>query len=76
MSDDTDRYSRLDLIKQADAILRRARFDVMTGAQKDRAYRLNKRAESKRRGRYGHAKRNTLGKFGAASPVRVIAPKT
>ena len=46
----TIKNRRRDLAKQADAILKGARFDAMTGAKKDRAYRLNKRAENKRRG--------------------------
>ena len=35
-----------NLIKQASAILKRARCDTMTGAKKDHAYRRNKRAET------------------------------
>ena len=44
----------------------------MTGAKKDRAYRLNKRAENKRRGPRQRAKQKELGTFGPASPVRTI----
>jgi hypothetical protein len=44
----------------------------VSGAKKDRHYRRNKRAESKRLARYRRAKRKQLGKFGAASAVRTI----
>jgi hypothetical protein len=64
----------LNLVQQADAILKGARFDPMTGGKQDRQYRRNKRAESKRFGRHRRAERKKLGKFGAASPVRTIPP--
>jgi hypothetical protein len=68
-------HSRLDLAKQADVILKRARCDTVTGAKKDRNYRRNKRAERKRFARRWREKRKKLGKFGPASPVRVIEPE-
>jgi hypothetical protein len=64
------RRSRRDLAKEARAILKRARCDIITGAKKDGRYRLNKRAQSKCLGR----QRKALGKLGAASPVRIIPP--
>ncbi len=64
--------SRLDLAKEGDAILKRARCDTVTGAQKDRNYRRNRRAERKRFARRWREKRKKLGKFGPASSVRVI----
>jgi hypothetical protein len=64
---------RLELAKGADAILKRARCDAMTGAKKDRDFRRNKRAESKRLGRHWCDKRNKLGKLGPASAVRIIS---
>ncbi len=73
MTDHADRPSRRDLAQQADAILRRARFDTITGANKDRQYRRNKRAERKRLARHWRAKRKRLGTFGPASPVRAVA---
>ena len=36
---------RRELAEQADALLKAARLDPMTGAKKDRAYHRNKRAE-------------------------------
>jgi hypothetical protein len=66
------RHTRLDLAKQADAILKRARHDAMTGAKIDQQYRRQKRAESVRRARRWRAKRKKLGTFGPASPVRRI----
>jgi hypothetical protein len=68
------RRSRRDLAKEARAILKRARCDIITGAKKDGRYRLNKRAQSKRLGRHWRAQRKALGKLGAASPVRIIPP--
>jgi hypothetical protein len=67
--------TRLNLAKQADVILKRARYDTMTGAKKDRHCRRNKRAERKRFARHWRAKRKKLGKFGPALPVRVIEPE-
>jgi hypothetical protein len=68
------RRSRIELLLDGSEILRRARRDAVTGAKKDRPYRLNKNAENKRRGRHWRAKRKALGKLGAASPVRIIPP--
>ncbi len=59
----------LDLPKQADAILRRAHCDAVTGAKKDRAFRRNERAEHKRFGRHWRARQKKLGKLGPASGV-------
>ena len=64
--------NQLDLAKQADAILRRARYDAVTGAEKDREYRRTKRAERKLFGHRWRAKQKQLGTFGAASTVRTI----
>jgi hypothetical protein len=60
---------------EADAILRCARYDSVSGAKKDQHYNRKKRAEARwlARRRAGNAKR--LGKLGAASPVRIIAPR-
>jgi hypothetical protein len=68
-------HSRLDLAKQADVILKCARYDTVTGAKKDRQHRRNKRAERKRFARHWREKRKKLGKFGPASPGRVIPPE-
>ena len=46
---------------------------TMTGAHKDRDYRRNKRAESKRLGRHQRARTKKLGKMGPASDVRTIS---
>jgi hypothetical protein len=61
-----------DLARKADAILKRAGRDSVTGAKMDRQYRRNKSAEQKRLGRYWRARRKQLGTFGPASPVRTI----
>jgi hypothetical protein len=44
--------NRRDLLKQAEAILKRARCDIVSGATKDRDWRRTKRAESKVFGRH------------------------
>jgi hypothetical protein len=62
----------LNLVQQADAILKGARFDIMTGGEQDRRYRRKKRAESKRLARLWRARNKKLGKFGGASRVRNI----
>ena len=64
----------LDLAQQADAILKRANCDTVTGAKQDRKYRRNKSAARKRFARLARARSKKLGKFGAASPVRNIPP--
>jgi hypothetical protein len=71
----TDHRSPFNLTKQADAILKRARCDIVTGARKDKQYRRNKRAERKRLGRHWRAKTQKLGKLGPASPVRPVEVK-
>ena len=63
-----------DLTNQADALLKGAGYDMITGVEKDKNYRRNKRAKSKRVHRHWRARSKKLGKFGAASPVRTIAP--
>ena len=63
---------RVDLAKQADALLKSAGCDSMTGAKVDRHYLRNKSAQQKRLGRYRRERRKQLGKFGAASKVRTI----
>jgi hypothetical protein len=63
----------IDLAKAAEALLMKAGCDK-TGAVKDKRYRRNKRAESKRLRGHWRAERKKLGKLGAASPVRTIAP--
>ena len=63
---------RLDLAKQADAILRRARCDTVTSAKMDRQYRRDKSAERKRLARHWRAKQKQLGTFGPASSVRTL----
>jgi hypothetical protein len=65
-----------DLAKQANAILRRARCDVITGAHKDKFYHRSKRAQARRFGRQRRVKLKKLGTLGAASPVRVVDPRT
>jgi hypothetical protein len=67
---------RLDLAKQADAILNRAHCDTVTGAEKDRQYHRNKRAERKRLGRQWRGREKKLGKLGPASDVRTITTST
>jgi hypothetical protein len=70
------KQSRLDLAREADAILRRAHTDTLTGAVKDKHYRRNKRAESKYFLRHWRKKQARLGtSFGAASPVRSVSVK-
>jgi len=64
--------NRLDLAKQADAILRRARCDTVTSAKMDRHYRRKKSAERKRLARRWRAKQKQLGTFGPASPVGTL----
>jgi hypothetical protein len=64
--------SRLDMTRQGDAILKRARYDSITGALKDRQYYRNKNAEQRRRARHSRARRKKLGRFGPASPARRI----
>jgi hypothetical protein len=64
--------SRLDLARQGDAILKRARCDSVTGAVRDRPYRRNKNAEQRRLARNSRARRKKLGTFGPASPGRRI----
>ena len=58
------------LIKAADELLRKARFDAVTGEKKDREYKLKTRAASKRARRLSKLKEREFGKLGAASPVR------
>jgi hypothetical protein len=65
--------SRLDLARQADAILDSAGCDSDTGEKKDRKYWRNKSAERKRLGRYWRARRKQLGTLGPASAVRTIS---
>ena len=67
-------HSRLDLAKEGDAILKRARCDAMTGAKKDPQYRRNKRTESKRLARRWREKLKKLETLGPASPARSITP--
>lgn len=62
--------SRLDLAREGDAILRRARFDAFTGMRKNRDFRRNKKAEGKILHRLRREKEAKLGK--PASPVRMI----
>ena len=64
--------SRLNLAKQADAILRRARCDTVTSAKMDRQYRRDKSAERKRFARHWRGTQKQLGTFGPASPVRTL----
>ncbi len=65
---------RVALAEQADAILRDAQCDVITGASKDSQYCRDARAKAKRLSTHRRAKTKRLGKFGAASPVRHITP--
>ena len=67
------KQTKAELAKEASAILKRARCNTMTGANKDRDYRRNKRAESKRLGRHQRARTKKLGKMGPASSVRIIS---
>ena len=69
----TGHCSRVDLQREADAILKAARCDTETGAKKDRQYRRKKIAKRRRLARFWRARRKRLGKFGAASPVRKIS---
>jgi hypothetical protein len=63
---------RFHLCKQADALLKSAGCDSMTGQKIDRDYRLNKRAEQTRFRRWWRQRAKRLGKFGPASRVRTI----
>ena len=72
MTDAPTKQTKAELAKEASAILKAARCNTMTGANKDRAYRLNKRAESKRLGRHQRERVKKLGKLGPASDVRTI----
>jgi hypothetical protein len=67
------KQTKTELSKAAKAILKQARCNTMTGAHKDRDYRRNKRAESKRLGRHQRARTKKLGKMGPASAVRTIS---
>jgi hypothetical protein len=62
--------SKIDLAKQADELLRRANCDALTGAKKNRRYRLNERAKNRKLGPHRREREKKLGKFGATSPVR------
>ena len=68
--------NRFDLARAASAILKRAGFDAVSGAKKDKKYRRHKRAEDKVAGRRFRARQKVLGKFGPASPTRLIEPAT
>jgi hypothetical protein len=63
--------NRLDLAK-GNEILRRANRDTVTGDKKTNAYRRAKRANAKYYKQRDREKQNQFGKFGAASPVRII----
>jgi len=63
--------SRLALMKEADALLKSAGCDWV-GAKKDRNYRRAKTAEKRRFERHRRERQRQLGKFGAASPCRII----
>lgn len=63
---------RHKLTKEADAILKRACCDTVTGAKHDRQYRRNKAAEAKRLAHYRRTRQKRLGTFGPASPARTI----
>jgi hypothetical protein len=58
------------LMKAADELLRKARFDAVTGEKKDREYKMKTRAASKRARRLTRLKEREFGKLGAASRVR------
>jgi hypothetical protein len=62
------------LAQQADALLRHAQCDIVSGASKDRQYCRDARAKAKRLSAHRRAKTKRLGKFGAASPVRHVTP--
>jgi hypothetical protein len=64
--------TKADYAKAADAILKRSRYDAMTGAKIDKRYRREKRAESKRLARHWREKTRKLGKLGPASPVKPV----
>ena len=61
---------RLELAREASAILRRANCDTLTGERKGHRYKRNKRAEHRIAQRLLREKQAKLGTFGAASPVR------
>ena len=61
-------------MKKGDAILKDAQCDAMTGAPKDGHYRRAESARAKRLGPHRRMRQKQLGKFGAASAVRTIAP--
>ncbi len=63
------------LARAADAILKRAGFDAMTGiAKNDKRFQRNKRAKQKRAARSWRERIKKFGKFGAASPARRVEP--
>lgn len=64
--------TKADYAKAADAILKRSRYDAITGAKIDKQYRRRVRAESKRLGRHWREKTRKLGKLGPASPVKPV----
>jgi hypothetical protein len=65
------------LLREGDKILRQARCDALTGEKKDRKYKAKrrdeKRARREREKRFGKSDER-LGKLGAASRARRIAP--
>jgi hypothetical protein len=63
---------KMNLIRDADRMLREARCDAITGEVKDRAYKLKTRVQSRRAKRLAKRKEWGLGKLGAASKARVI----
>jgi hypothetical protein len=58
------------LMKAADELLRKARFDAVTGEKKDREYKRKQHAAIKRARRLSKLKERKFGKLGPASRVR------
>jgi hypothetical protein len=66
-----------ELLDQADKILKKGKFDIMTAEKQDRKYRRKKQEESNRATRITRRKQWDWGKFGPASHGRklVVEPE-
>jgi hypothetical protein len=65
--------TRRELMHDADALLRKANRDIITGQKKDAAYRKRERWRTRRAKRRA-AEKAKLGTFGPASEVRTVKP--
>lgn len=64
----------LSLLKEADALLRKSKFDAVTGEKKDAKYWKKQRIAVARSKRKSNREEKKLGKLGPASEVRKILP--